>query len=154
MPDYLDNYTARHGRLSTFAAVEEFQKKRAFDFGFGRFSYQLSTVELPGEHSVAQRRRYTKLRISFLAPFWLSQTAFLAKIHLASQPAISRLEPILRLQPMAVNQNPELLEALRYLDTSKLIQVFKENKARPTDMVMDFATNEPLSLLDVSHPSS
>lgn len=111
---------------------------------------ETKNTDITGNHT---KNRLKKRTMTFLPPSWLSNTMLRidAKDNLQSfdvKPALTW-----SIQPMSINQNPRLLEALSWCDIRQLKDLFLANQARPTDMIFDNITEQPITLLEVSIPN-
>lgn len=57
--------------------------------------------------------------------------------------------PRYSLQPVTINQDPELRDALDLCNVPKLKNLFLTGRARPTDMILDRGSEHAVTLLEV-----
>ena len=57
--------------------------------------------------------------------------------------------PTYSLQPISINQDPELLNALNRYNVPKLKNLFLTGRARPTDLILDGGSEHAVTLLEV-----
>lgn len=124
--------------------------RKTYDFGVGLLSIQVVKVSTLVRSLPNHNRNGMRLKVSFIPPWWMSRTALQASIDFPSRSLLYGTYPMVNLTPIAINQDPELLESLHSLDLSRIQRLFEANQARPTDMVVDLETNEPISLSEAS----
>jgi hypothetical protein len=125
-------------------------ERKTFNFGFGLLS--LHTFKALKEDDIENdlQGEIIRLKLAYLAPVWLSQTAVLATLNIPGDFQIDNW-PYLSLRASKINHNPDLLDAVHKFDVPKMKYLLETAQARPTDMVLDLATNEPITLLEVLH---
>ncbi|KAL9608265.1 MAG: hypothetical protein Q9167_006889 [Letrouitia subvulpina] len=93
--------------------------------------------------------RVTKIDAVFIPPWFLSNTMIRAHMRYYHSSTYRSPEPTYTLQPISINQDPDLEDALWRCDTPKLRDLFSMNRARPTDMVLDRGSENVITLLEI-----
>ena len=145
-----EDYNYSKSEEGALSSSELSEQGKAFDFGLGLLSVKAFRNRPLNQSSRVHGRDNLRLKVSFLPPSWMSRTALRATIDVPGQSFLSNSWPSIILQPVTINQNPNLLEALHCLDLVKLRHLFETKQARPTDMIMDLELNEPVPLGEVS----
>lgn len=127
-------------------AVGKIRATRGYESFLGRLSVKVTKTNTPSE---AIRSKVEKTEITFLPPWWISNTFLRVNVGNHLETFYAESVPEWTIRPVSINQNPRLLKALILCDINELKNLFRANEARPTDMVFDEARNEPITLLEV-----
>jgi nucleoside phosphorylase len=125
--------------------IEQRKTMRCYELILGRLS-----IEISQDLSISATEKTTeKVKITILFPSWISNTLFHINVDKLSATTHPHSAPQLSIRPIYINQNARLRGAIGWCDIKELRTLFSTNQARPTDMIFDYETNEPVTLLEV-----
>ncbi len=125
------------------------ERREEFDFGLGLLSFEAVKAFHADKSTPGSAEQGTQLKLVFVPPSWMSQTALQVAIDLPCETSPWSSGPMASLHPTTINQSGELLKAVHSFDLVQLRHLFETKQARPTDMVMDLDLNEPVPLSEV-----
>ena len=90
----------------------------------------------------------TKVNMVFIPAWFISNSMIRAHIQYPHSPTLLLPGPVCSLQPISINQDPELRVALGRCDVPKLQNLFSTGRARPSDMILDHGSEHAITLLE------
>lgn len=130
--------------------VEKSHKTKIYAFPIGKLLVRYGRSRLRHTSREEDERWITRVETVFIPPRFLSNTMIRAGIECSHTSTYSQLAPTYSLQPISVNRDPELFEALYTCDLSRLKSLFLMNYARLTDMIIDYKSGNAITLLEVN----
>ena len=91
----------------------------------------------------------TEVDVVFIPPYFMSNTMIRAYMQYSRSSTYCPPGPRYSLQPISINQDPELWDALDRCSVSKLKKLFSTGRARPTDMILGRGSEHAVTLLEV-----
>ena len=91
----------------------------------------------------------TEVNVVFIPPYFMSNTMIHAHMDYSRSSTYRPPGPRYSLQPISINQDPELWDALYWCNVPKLKNLFLTGRARPTDMILDRGSEHAVTLLEV-----
>lgn len=92
---------------------------------------------------------FTEVDVVFIPPYFMSNTMIRAHMKYSRSSTYRPPGPSYSLQPISINQDPELWNALFWCNVPKLKNLFLTSRARPTDMILDCGSEHTVTLLEV-----
>lgn len=136
--------------IPTMPVEESFVETKVFVLPMGKLFVQYIRSRFHTNSPEGDEWRVTRVDTIFIPPWFLSNTMIRAHIESShSSTHCVRPGPTYSLQPILINQNPELLKALYMCDIPQLRNLFSTSRARPTDMIMDYDSGDAVTLLEV-----
>ena len=143
-----ETYRPKSASIATL--YESFKR---YNLPIGYLSVQITTRrpirtihEPDGAHDIG-------CEMTFLPPRWVSKVMLRCRFGRPPDRAHSQPGPVLSLTPISINRNTQLSDALYKCDLRQLKCLFEADLARPTDMILCPHVAEPVTLVDVGHPS-
>ena len=91
----------------------------------------------------------TEVDMVFIPPWFMSNTIIRAHMEYSRSPTYRPPGPAYSLDPITINQDPELRSALLRCNVPKLKELFWAGRARPKDMILDRDSEHAVTLVEV-----
>ena len=91
----------------------------------------------------------TEVDVVFIPPYFMSNTIIRAHMEYSRSSTYRPPGPSYSLQPISINQDPELWNALNRRNVPRLKNLFLTGRARPTDMILGRGSEHAVTLLEV-----
>lgn len=135
--------------ISIKTVQESYKNTKVYTLPTGKLFVDYTTSRLHHTSPEGDEWVVTRVDTVFIPPWFLSNTMIRAHIECSGLSTYGQPGPTYSLQPISVNQDPELLKALYTCDVPRLRNLFSTNRARPTDMIIEHGSGDAITLLEV-----
>ena len=122
---------------------------KSYNFPMGKLLVRYKRSHLCCVSPVNDECDVTEVDVVFIPPYFMSNTIIRAHMEFSRSSTYRPPGPSYSLQPISINQDPELRNALDRCNVPKLKNLFLTGRARPTDMILDCGSEHAVTLLEV-----
>lgn len=139
-----------HGTTIPITPMENAQRtSKSYIFPMGKLLVRYTRSQLCYVSPENDECGVTEFEVVFIPPYYMSNTMIHAHMKYSCSSTYRPPGPSYSLQPISINQDPELRKAIRWCNVPKLKNLFLTGRARPTDMILDRGSEHAVNLLEV-----
>ena len=139
-----------HGTKIPITSMENPQRtSKSYIFPMGKLLVHYKKLHLCSVSPENDECGVTEVDVVFIPPYVISNTMIRARMKYSRSSTCSPPGPTYSLNPVSINQDPELWDALHWCNVPKLKNLFSTGRARPTDMILDGVSEHAVTLLEV-----
>ena len=139
-----------HGTKIPITPMENPQRtSKSYFFPMGKLLLHYTRSQLRCVSPENDECDVTEVDVVFIPPYSMSNTIIRAHMEYSRSSTYGPSGLRYSLQPISINQDPELRNALDRCNFPKLKNLFLTGRARPTDMILDRYSEHAVTLLEV-----
>ena len=139
-----------HGTKIPITSMENPQRtSKSYNFPMGKLLVHCKRSHLCCVSPENDECGVTEVDMVFIPPYFMSNTMIRARMKYSRSSTCCPPGPTYSLNPVSINQEPELCDALYWCNVPKLKNLFSTGRARPTDMILGRGSEHAVTLLEV-----